>query len=321
MKILIVTPASAGSRKGNRVTALRWAAILRRLGHRVMLRDSYGGEACDVLIALHARRSAAAVERSRAEAPDRPVVLAMTGTDLYQDLPDSVPALRSIALATRIVVLQPLAINALPENARARARTIFQSALPPEDAPAPSKDHFDVCVVGHLREVKDPLRAALASRRLPASSRVRIVQLGAALEPVFAERARAEASKNPRYVWLGDRPRREARRIIAASQVLVVTSRLEGGGNVISEALACGVPVLATKIDGAIGNLGEGYPGYFPVGDEQALAELLLRCERDPAFHGALRAWCERLRPQVDPARELDAWRRLLNELDTSIGP
>ena len=85
MKIMLVTPAPRGSRKGNRVTAQRWARLLRELGHRVILREEYLGEPCEVLIALHARRGFAAVERFHRLFPERPVIVALTGTDLYDE--------------------------------------------------------------------------------------------------------------------------------------------------------------------------------------------------------------------------------------------
>ncbi len=66
--------------------------------------------------------------------------------------------------------------------------------------------------------------------------------------------------------------------------------RGEGGANVLSEALAASVPILATRIPGSVGILGPEYPGYFPVGDTEALAALLWRAETDRDFRAALRA-------------------------------
>ena len=58
---------------------------------------------------------------------------------------------------------------------------------------------FEVLVIGHLRDEKDPLRAAEASRSLPESSRIRVVHLGRAHDEAWADRARAEMDRNPRY--------------------------------------------------------------------------------------------------------------------------
>jgi glycosyltransferase involved in cell wall biosynthesis len=174
---------------------------------------------------------------------------------------------------------------------------------------------FEVCVLGHLREVKDPFRAAAAARLLPPGSRVEVVQVGGALSEEMADQARAEAASNPRYRWVGEHPRWQAVRILARSRLLVLTSVMEGGANAVCEALACSVPVLSSRISGSIGLLGEDYPGYFPVWDTEALAKLMGRAERDLAFYARLKAWCKGLKPLVDPVRERGAWEGLLKEL------
>lgn len=315
MKILLVTPARRGSRNGNRVTALRWARLLRSLGHAVALSETYGGERCDLLVALHARKSLAAIEAFRAARPGAPIVVALTGTDLYEDLPGSAEARRALDLATRLVTLQPLAIEALPAHVRGKARAIVQSARPPARVPPAPRGAVQVCVLAHLREVKDPFLAARAVRRLPEGSRVSVVHCGVPLDPGSEARARAEERDNPRWRWAGALPRGEALCVLAQSRALVVSSRLEGGSNAVSEAIACGVPVLSTRIDGSVGVLGDDYPGLFPPGDDGTLARLLLRLERDPAFEASLRERVRALRPLVEPSRERAAWRSLLAEL------
>jgi putative glycosyltransferase (TIGR04348 family) len=336
MNITLVTPAPPGSRKGNRITALRWAGLLRQLGHRVLVRQEYAGERCDVLIALHARRSSAAVNAFRRAEPGRPIVLALTGTDIYEEIHADPVARQTLELVSRLVVLQPLAIDELPPHLRARARVIYQScpaparpavlsrpATIPRDGELRRRQRrdanrattFDVCVLGHLRPVKDPFRTALAARLLPDSSRVRVLHVGTALTPAMAKQARAEEAGNPRYHWLGELPRWKALRLLARSRLLVLTSVLEGGANAISEAIAVGVPVLASRIPGSVGILGDGYAGYFPVGDTPALAALLQRAETDAVYYRELAAWCRRLRPLVRPARERESWRCLLREL------
>jgi putative glycosyltransferase (TIGR04348 family) len=314
LRIVVATPARRGSHAGNRVTALRWAAHLRALGHRVAIREGWAGEACDLLVALHATKSHPSIARFRERHPDAPLVVALAGTDLYQDLPHSPVALRSLALATRLTVLQPLGVEALPPAFRDRARVLVQSARPVGPAPPPPGT-FQACLLAHVRAVKDAFVAAEAARRLPRDSRVSVVHLGAALEPGAEAHARAEMAANPRYRWLGAVPRRRALATVAGSALLVITSRSEGGSNALSEAIAAGVAVLSSRIDGSVGILGREHPGLFPVGDAGALAALLRRAEAEPAFLEALRAASERLRPLVEPAREREAWRRLLAEL------
>ena len=286
--------------------------LLRELGHQARVEAKYESGAADVLVALHARKSHTSAKRFRALHPDGFLVVALTGTDLYGKSKRSSAARDSLYLADRLVVLQPLALRALPPQYRRKASVIYQSATPPSVAQRPQSTHFEVCVVGHLRPVKDPFRTALAVRALPEASRIRVTHLGGALTPRMASRAKAEARRNPRYRWLGERPQKEVLRRLSRSDLLVLTSRSEGGANVISEAVAAGVPVVSSRIPGAEGLLGGSYPGYFPFGDTRALTELLRKVEQDGAFRRRLLAHSRRLRPLFRPALERSAWAQLL---------
>ncbi len=299
MRIGIITPAPPRSRYGNRVTAVRWARILRKLGHRVSVKQEYDGGRYDLLIALHARKSQAA------------------------DLRTNASARSSIELATRLVALQPKALDELEPGVREKTVVIYQSV---ESRPharraahsslsRESRRRFDVCVIGHLRPVKDPFRTAMAARLLPASSRIRILQIGSAMTKAMERWARAETKRNPRYRWLGEQPRWRVRRILARSQLTVVSSRMEGGANALSESLVASVPVLGSRIPGNVGVLREDYPGYFAVGDTRGLAQLLRRAENDAAFYAYLSTRCRKLARLFDPAREEQAWSSLLNEV------
>jgi hypothetical protein len=236
MRIGIITPAPPRSRSGNRVTAQRWARILKDLGHRVTVSQVYEGGSYDLLIALHARRSYLSIKRFHQQHASTPIIVALTGTDLYRDLQHSRQARQSLELAARLVLLQPLGIDELPPHLRSKASVIYQSVAPlpqatnhhrtagetkPLSAPAVSDFNrsFDVCVVGHLRSVKDPFRTALAARLLPSSSRIRVLHIGGAMNEEMAARARAEMKVNPRYLWLGEQPRWRTRRILARSHL------------------------------------------------------------------------------------------------------
>ena len=225
-------------------------------------------------------------------------------------------------------MLQPTATEGLRSDLRDKTRVIYQSV---EDIPGGkplrttktrkqvfsgsfTKQNFDVCVVGHLRTVKDPFRAALASRLLPKSSRIHILQIGAPLTAAMAARAEAEARTNPRYCWLGEQPRSRVRRILARSDVCVLSSRIEGGANVLSEAIVASVPILASRIDGNIGILGPDYPGFFSAGDTHQLARLLTRAETDSGFLGELKSRVKGLAPLFDPKCEQRAWADLIRD-------
>jgi putative glycosyltransferase (TIGR04348 family) len=314
MKIQLVTPAGPSARNGNSITAVRWARMLKQLGHRVFMNQSYAGGAYDLMIALHARRSAESIERFHKQYPDSPLIVALTGTDLYRDIRTSASAQQSLELATRLVVLQSMGMAELPKRLHAKTRVIYQSA-PRVNGVAPPRSRFKVCVIGHLREEKDPLRTALAARLLPSSSRLRVLHIGRALNPAMKRRARQESARNPRYRWLGELSHPKTRRQLASSRLLVITSQMEGSSNVLSEAIASSVPVVASKIPGLMGTLGKNYPGYFSTGDTRTLAHLLSRAESEPEFYRKLKAHCRRLFPLVDPKREVHAWRKLLAEL------
>jgi len=294
--------------------------MLSGLGHRVVIESDLPAGSFDLVVALHARRSAEAVRASRRLHPGRPIVVALTGTDLYRDIHEHAGARRSLALADRLVVLHPAASRALPRAFRDKARFIPQSAPPVAQARPRPRACFQIAVVGHLRDEKDPLRAALAARMLPPESRVRVVHAGAALDASWARAARAEERVNPRYRWLGEVSPRRARGWIASSHLMALTSRLEGGANVLGEALAAGTPIVASRIDCTAAILGADYPGLFDVGATRQLADLVLRAEREPAFLRELARGCRQARPMLSPGRERAAWRSLLQEFASGSG-
>jgi putative glycosyltransferase (TIGR04348 family) len=310
-RICIVTPARPGARNGNRHTAQRWAGFLRALGHRVSVKLDWDGASCDVLLALHARRSHASVVEYRKRYPHKPLVVTLTGTDLYRDLPDSREARESLRLADRVIVLQEDALRLLDPGTRKKARIVYQSATPSIHH-SPPKALFRVAVVGHLREEKDPFRAVLALAYL--DEELEVVQIGDALSPEMKSQAISLMQREPRYRWLGGRTHAQALGWIARSQLLVVSSVMEGGANVISEAARIGTPVLASRVSGNVGMLGRGYPGYFPLFDERALSRLIKKnIEEKASYHKLKRAFAAR-RSLFAPSAERAALARVLRE-------
>lgn len=314
VKIQLVTPAPLNLNNGNRITALRWRAMLRKLGHRVRITQSYDERPCDLLIALHARRSADSVQRFHARHPELPLIVVLTGTDLYRDIRSSAKAQRSLELASCLVVLQRRALQDLPARYHEKTQVIYQSAKSVA-ASAARHARFRVCLIAHLRAEKDPLRAPLAVRRLPRASRIELIHIGLALDEKLAVKANNEASRNLRYRWLGQLSHQRTRKLLAGSRLVCITSKMEGSSNVLSEALASGVPVIASRIPGLIGTLDEDFPGYFPVGDTDKLCALLRRAETDAKFYRALKRHCARAAKWVRPERELKSWRQLLGKL------
>jgi putative glycosyltransferase (TIGR04348 family) len=309
MKIALVTPAGPGTRNGNRHTALRWAAFLRAAGHKVWISTEELSSSAQIMLALHARRSHASI---KAFPREKPLVVALTGTDVYRDIRQSAEARESLELAHRLIVLQPKAAEELRSPLRKKVRVVVQSsATTLRHRPVSRK--FRICVIGHLRDEKDPLRIVAA---LPfVEAEMEVIHLGAALDPKLKP-----ATHDARYRWLGSVPHGRALRWLASSHAMVISSRMEGGANVVCEALRIGVPVLASRISGNVGLLGPRYPGYFKLGDERALAQLITRAVTDASFYRSLRAYVRKLRPMVAPRAEARALLAALRGLPASAG-
>lgn len=295
MRIALVTPAGPGTRSGNRHTALRWAAFLRKAGHRVGVSVEWSASTpADAMIALHARRSHASIKAFSGF-----LIVALTGTDVYRDIHQSPEARESLELADQLIVLQPKAAEELPPRLRKKVHVVVQSCSSALRH-RPVKASFRVCVIGHLRAEKDPLRIVAALPYIDAD--VEVVHLGAALDPALAPK-----TDDPRYRWLGSVPHARALKWLASSHAMVISSRMEGGANVVCEALRIGVPVLASRISGNVGLLGPDYAGYFPVEDERALAQVLTRAATERAFYARLKSQVARLRKNVSPQAEARA--------------
>ena len=301
-RIVLVTPALADANNGNWQTAWRWARFLAR-DFRVHTCREWAGEPVDAMIALHARRSAASI--SAFASTGKPVAVVLTGTDLYRDIHHDASARRSLALAARLVVLQAQGLDELPPECRARSVVIHQSARALKPA-RPRSRSFDLALVGHLRAEKDPLTAVAALQRL-ASPRLRLLHAGQVPDDALGRAFLAAAAADPRIELRGSLPHASARQLIRRSRVLLLPSLMEGGANVAIEAITASVPVLASRIGGSVGLLGDDYPGFFPVGDDRALATLIARCQDDEAFLDQLRLSCTTRAPLFAPARERDA--------------
>jgi putative glycosyltransferase (TIGR04348 family) len=315
--VVIISPALREANNGNWRTAYRWSRFLARRCH-VDVQDAWTTAPWPtVAIALHARRSAAAIDAFAQACPERARVLVLTGTDLYRDIGCDAAARRALDVATHLVVLQEAALESLDVRHRQKCRVIYQSA--PALAPGvPRKRTFDVIFVGHMRAEKDPLTPMRALDRLPAASRVRLIHIGGALDDEYLRAASALQNRTwpsfPRYRWLGARPHGETRQRIRNAQAMVISSVIEGGANVVVEAVTCGIPVVASRIAGNVGMLGRDYAGYFAPGDDRELAYLLERLDRDAGYLAQLRRQCARRAMLFAPSREAAEVTRLVDD-------
>jgi putative glycosyltransferase (TIGR04348 family) len=277
--LCIVSPALADANNGNWQTAQRWAHMLSGQYETRISSAWPDGQDADVLLALHARRSAPSIAAWAQTYPARPLVVALTGTDLYHDIHHDSDAKRSLQLAHALIVLQDQGAAELPPALQSKAHVIYQSSTA---LPSVSKTiaHLRVLMVGHLRDEKNPQLLWQAAQALSADDGIYIDHIGKTLNSALGQQAQRVASQYSHYRWLGEQPHAHTRRSIQRAHVLVHPSRLEGGAHVIMEAVLSGTPVLASRVPGNVGMLGADYAGYFDPDNAQQLVALLRECRQ-----------------------------------------
>lgn len=308
--VLIITPALASANNGNWQTAWRWSRLLQPV-FRTTIAKHWQGEGADVMLALHARKSASAALAWAQVMGASKLAVVLTGTDLYHDIQTDDTSLHSLQAAGRLVVLQERGPDALPESLRPRTQVIVQSAPRRATLTKPTR-HLRALMVGHLRDEKDPLTYLRAAARLAERTDILLDHIGEAAQAHWHQAIAQTARYCPDYRWLGGLAHGATRGHIQRAHVLVHPSKIEGGAHVILEAVQSGTPVLASRIDGNLGMLGADYAGYFPVGDDVALADLLRRCRDDAGFLPLLQQQCELRAPLFEPLREQTLLRQLV---------
>jgi putative glycosyltransferase (TIGR04348 family) len=310
--VALVTPALAAANNGNWQTAQRWARMLSG-DYEVRLMQAWDGTHADVMLALHARRSAASI--AAWALTRRPLAVTLTGTDLYRDVAIAdAPTLASLALADRLIVLHEGAPADVPAEHRAKCVVCFQSTGLRQTLPKTAR-HLRALVVGHLRDEKDPRTVFAAMQLLAQRPDIALDHIGGALDASLGDEARALMREQPRYRWLGALPHKATLAHIQRAHVLVHASAMEGGAHVVMEAVRSGTPVLASRIPGNVGMLGGDYRGYFKPHDAAGLAALLEQLRDDPAMLQALRAQCDQRSPLFEPAREQATLKSVIAQL------
>jgi putative glycosyltransferase (TIGR04348 family) len=311
----------AEANNGNWRTASRWQSLLKH-DFRTIVHSSWPIQSphdVDILIALHARRSADSIRRYRTARPNGALIVVLTGTDLYSDLATNAEARASLDLADALIVLQEDAIQFVPREHRKKTHVIYQSAK--TLAPAVKlKDRLNCVVVGHLRAEKDPDIIFRLVEKLPTDSTIHILHIGAPNDERLAARAKSLSEASQNYHWAGALAHGLTRAAIKRAHLLIHPSVLEGGANVIVEAIASGTPVLASQMSGNVGMLGQGYAGYFPVGDVEALRDQLDRCARDANYSTRLNTACAARAKLFLPEAERNALVKLISHCQTVCG-
>jgi putative glycosyltransferase (TIGR04348 family) len=314
--IVIVSPALSDANNGNWQTAKRWATLLGKQYRTRIIRQWPDAQAQsdDILLALHARRSAPSIAAWHAQRDAQGLVLALTGTDLYRDIQTDTQAQQSLDLASRLIVLQHLGLNELKVQHRAKAHVVLQSTTSRKTV-AKTQRHLRAVMVGHLRDEKSPQTLFAAARLLQAREDIGIELIGAGLDENLAQDAMDTVAACATFHWAGALKHAQTRAKIQRAHVLVHASKMEGGAHVIMEAVCSGTPVVASHIPGNMGMLGEDYAGYFPVGDAAALATLLQRCKDEPALIDHLKQQCALRAPLFAPPAERSALLQAIQSL------
>jgi putative glycosyltransferase (TIGR04348 family) len=293
---------------------LRWQDFLKKLGHQAQISNRWSGKNTDALIALHAYRSHASIVQFRKLHPNRPIILIITGTDVYRDMASHPEVLKSMEMADAIVVLQSAALAMIPKHLQTKTHVIYQSTKSVKRK-ALLKKSFLTSVIGHLRPEKDPFCTAESLKYLRPESKIQVLHLGKAMSPDMKSLAKGYSKKFKNYQWLNELSHPETLQQLSRSHLMVISSLMEGGAHVVTEAIAIGVPVIASDIPGNRGLLGDDYSGYYSVGDAKALALALQKAEFEPSFYKSLEAHIKKRKYCVQPEFELKSIKALLNHL------
>ena len=312
MKVKMIYPPAVGKINGNMVTTQRCAKIFQNLGYEVSMETEFTHSDADIILALHAYKSYPVIKKMKIEHPDKRIIVMLTGTDIYSESLATFETQESLQIADKIVVLQKEALSLIPNEYQKKTHVIFQSVEEPEFSKNLSSEYFDICLIGNLRQIKDPFILAEALHGLPKFSKIRVNHIGGALEKSMADRARDFMKSNDRYIWHGELDYRECQKILNNSHLMVLSSIAEGGANVISEAITLGVPVICSEISCTVGLLGNNYPGFFEVGHVKELHNMISKAETQSNFLRSLSRWGQNLKERFSVDTELNSWKELL---------
>ncbi|NWK55679.1 glycosyltransferase [Verrucomicrobiaceae bacterium N1E253] len=315
--VLIHSPFPRQDSQGNTTSALRLQRMLMESGMEVALEDVwYSGVEARWMVALNARRSAGAVAEFMDACPRGRVVVVLTGTDInhpeVQD-PES-DTCRTMKLADRLVVLHEASLAAVPKDFRDKCVVIHPSVQLPHGLQHKPRrgELFEVLMVGNIRREKNLPLAIEACRLLPQDAGI-VVRVYGDAEGDLANRL-MEATAGPLpFQWRGKTDHTSLMELMATSDLLLNTSTQEGGANAICEALGMGLPVLASRISGNVGMLGDDYEGLFPSEDAGDLAEMLSRCAENAVFYQRLKLQVCARSDQFMYQKESELWTQLIS--------
>ncbi|MGH6609277.1 MAG: TIGR03088 family PEP-CTERM/XrtA system glycosyltransferase, partial [Burkholderiaceae bacterium] len=185
-----------------------------------------------------------------------------------------------------------------------------------EGCPFHHDEHWLIGTVGRMDQVKDQSALArafvLALRMHPeARRRLRLIVVGEGALRVESERILDEGNARDLAWFAGER--NDIPGVMQGLDCFVLPSLAEGISNTILEAMACALPVVATRVGGNIELVEDGLTGRLvPAADPLALAQAILGYFEAPAVarrHG--RAGCNRVERNFSLDRMVDGYHRL----------
>ncbi|MFC5050629.1 glycosyltransferase [Rubritalea spongiae] len=308
MYVLVSSAYPLTSPKGNTITAKRIVQLLNDAGHLAEAIHTDMPPQADAMIALHATKTLITSQRFKVCSPQGKLIIYLTGTDLYKDLPDNKPEFfEALELADYLVVSQKASLASVPSKYRPKARFVPASVLLPPEHPCPPPPENSVLLAAHLRPVKNPFLINKALTLLP-QLQLHAFTLGAALDPQMAEQANHWQTIDRRFQWLNTLPYPETLSWMRQVDFTINTSHSEGGSNAVAESIALGTPVLASRIEGNLGLLEDNYLGYFEPDSPQSLADLLALALSDPDLQAQLHTQTQNLQHKFLPEKEIQGW-------------
>ncbi|BDS06869.1 glycosyl transferase [Oceaniferula spumae] len=316
-EVLIHSPYPRQRSQGNAVTAKRMTALLREGGLDVKIHERGDAPlAAKCLIALNARKSATEIFDFHQRQPESPIIALLTGTDVnHPDMETETSETRiALELCTAIVSLHDGFSHRIPSHLLEKTEVIYPSVQLPQSIRHHATAPIDIVIAGNFRSEKNPSLLMEAARAL-ADTPMHFHAYGQGGD--YQAELEKTAAECPNFHFHGVQDHDVVLANMQTAHALLNTSTEEGGANAICEAVVIGLPVIASKIAGNKGMLGEDYGGLFPSESTTALTEILTRSIDDPDFYQSLKSQITTRAPLFSYRREADQWtalvRRLLN--------
>jgi glycosyltransferase involved in cell wall biosynthesis len=249
-----------------------------------------------------------------------PVVVAERTHPAYHLLPGFYKGLRTVAYrwADKVICQTASAaryFSRLPDSRKAVIPNYVKRVAVPKQQADIAKPVRRVVSVGRLCQSKgfDTLIRAFADL-VPQNKGLNLLIYGEgalrpALESLIRELGLAQHVFLPGTV-------RDIEGTLSQADLFVFPSHYEGFPNALCEAMAAGLPVIASACSGTVDILREGVDGrLFPVGDVNRLGALLTELIEDPAQRAALSKGALTLPDRFSEARVLKLWDDVLAEV------